>query len=386
MFKDKMWYNYLSYTDRKGIGKPLNMKKILALALALTMNFSLAACTKDNSHNDDSDTSDLPVYSQGINENGYFKGVTAKDYVSLGKYEGIEVPADEVAITESDVEDEIQYMLNSYSETKEVTGRPAQIGDEVNIDYEGYMDGEQFDGGTGNIGDLVLGSGSFIDGFEDGIVGHEVGDNFNLDLNFPDPYLNNEELSGKAVTFIVKLNAIYETVEPTLSDEFVATHLQEDYGWKTVEEMKKGIEEHLREDAIYDYVLTQVDNFDVSDVPESMVQHEANCMKAYYVQVAEMYGMTLDEFISRMGASSFDDLVDLYRAELTSSARSLLIYQAIAEDKGMTVTDEDIAEEFADMDESSMQEIEAYYGMPYIRCMLLNSKVEQLVCDTAVIK
>ena len=262
----------------------------------------------------------------------------------------------------------------------------AKLGDTVNIDYEGYMDGEKFDGGTGNNPSLELGSGSFIEGFEDGIVGHKVGDNFDLDLHFPDPYPNNTDLSGKAVTFIVTLNSITETIEPSLTDAFVAENFQEDYGWTTVAEMRSGMEEELKEDKIYDYVLTQVDNFEVSEVPESMVQYEAGCMKVYYEQFAAMYGMTLDDFVSGYGVSSFEELVEMFREELTSSARSYLIYQAIAEDKGLTVTDEDIKAEFADMDESSMKDIEDYYGMPYIRCMLLNSKVAQLIRSSAVVQ
>ena len=150
--------------------------------------------------------------------------------------------------------------------------------------------------------------------------------------------------------------------------------------------MRSGVEEELKEDALYNYVLTQVDNFEVSEVPESMIQYEAGCMKVYYEQFAAMYGMTLDDFVSGMGVSTFDELVEMYREELTSSARSYLIYQAIAEDKGLTVTDEDVAAEFADMDESSLNDIKAYYGMPYIKCMLLNSKVAQLIRDSAVVQ
>ena len=371
---------------RKGISDSMNKKSILALLLILAMLFSLTACKKDSGDDGGSESSELPAYSQGIDENGYFEGVTAKDHVTLGQYEGIEVPASEVAVTKSEIEDGIADLMASYSETKEVTDRAAQLGDTVNIDYEGYMDGEQFDGGTGNNPSLELGSGSFIDGFEDGIVGHKVGDNFDLELHFPDPYPNNTELSGKAVTFIVTLNSITETVKPSLTDSFVAEHFKEDYGYTTVAEMRSGIEEEMRENKIYDYVLTQVDNFEVSDVPESMVQYEAGCMKVYYEQFAAMYGMTLDDFVSGLGVANFDELTEQYREDLTASARTSLIYQAIAEDKGLSVTEEDVKEEFADMDDSEFNDIRDYYGMPYIKSVLLNSKVAELVRDTAVVK
>ena len=360
----------------------MNMKKIIALLLVLVMILGLAACKKDNGG---SESGDLPAYSRGIDENGFFEGVTAKDYVTLGQYEGIEVPASEVAISAEEIESEIESMLSGLTSTREVTDRPAQLGDSVDIDYEGYLDGEQFDGGTGNNPSLVLGSGSFIDGFEDGIVGHKTGDNFDLDLTFPESY-GNADLAGKAVTFIVTLNSISETVEPVLSDSLVAENFQTDYGWTTVEEMRNGIAEDLKEDAVYNYVLTQVDNFVVSEVPESMVEYEAGCMKDYYEQMAAMYGMTLEDLISGLGASSFDDLVDQYREELTSSARSSLIYQAIAEDKGLTMTQEEVEAEFAEMTDTSLEDIEAYYGMPYIKFVLLNSKVAKLIRDTAVVE
>jgi trigger factor len=117
-----------------------------------------------------------------------------------------------------------------------------------------------------------------------------------------------------------------------------------------------------------------------------MFQYEAGCMRVYYEQFAAMYGMTLDDFVSGMGVENFDGLVEMYREELTSSARSYLIYQAIAEDKGLTVTDEDVKAEFADMDESSYKDIVDYYGMPYIKCMMLNSKVAEMIRDSAVIE
>ncbi|MBP5749475.1 MAG: hypothetical protein J6X24_01665, partial [Firmicutes bacterium] len=171
-----------------------------------------------------------------------------------------------------------------------------------------------------------------------------------------------------------------------LTDAFVTMYLQEEHGWKTVAEMRSGIEEQLKEDKLYDYVLTQIDNFEVSDVPESMVQYEAGCMKVYYEQFAAMYGMTLDDFVSGLGVANFDELTEQYREDLTASARTYLIYQAIAEDKGLSVTEEDVKEEFADMDDSEFNDIRDYYGMPYIKSVLLNSKVAELVRDTAVVK
>ena len=365
----------------------MNKKSILAILLALSMIFSLAACTKDDTDNNSgSESTAAQSYSAGLDENGFFEGITAKDYVTLGQYEGLTVPADQLAITQAEIETEIDGLVSNYTDTKEVTDRAAQLGDIVNIDYEGFMDGEQFEGGTGNNPSLVLGSGSFIAGFEDGIVGHEVGDNFDLELTFPDPYPNNEELSGKPVTFVVTLNSISEEVEPELNDAFVKENFEENYGWTTVAEMRSGVEETLKENAMYDYLFTQIEDFEVSEVPEALFQYQANNMKAYYEQMATMYGMTLDDFVSGMGIGTMDDIVETAREQLTASARSMLIYQAIAEDAGLSVTDEDIKAEFADMEESEYQDIVDHYGMPYIKCILLNNKVADFVYDSAVVE
>ena len=150
--------------------------------------------------------------------------------------------------------------------------------------------------------------------------------------------------------------------------------------------MRTGVEEGLKEDAVYDYLFTQIEDFEVSEVPEPVFQHQANNMKAYYEQMASMYGMTLEDFISGMGVETIDDIVETAKEQLTASGRSMLIYQAIAEDAGLSITDEDVAAEFADMEESEYKEIVDYYGMPYIKCVLLNSKVADLIYDSAVVK
>lgn len=365
----------------------MNKKRILAILLALAMVFGMAACTKDSGDNGGSgDSADLPSFSQGITADGFFEGVTAKDYVTLGQYEGISVPAALADISLADIQGEIDGLMSSYTDTKEVTDRPAQLGDTVDIDYSGFMDGEQFEGGTGNNPSLVLGSGSFIDGFEDGIVGHSAGDNFDLELHFPDPYPNNPDFSGKAATFVVTLNSISETVEPELTDAFVAENFQSDYGWSTVEEMRSNIAEGLRYNAIFDYVSAQIEDFDVSEVPESMIEYQINSMKGYYEQMAAAYGMTTDDLISAIGVGSLDELVEQYREQNVASARTYLINQAIAEDAGIKVTQEDIDEMFSDMEDSEFQEIVDYYGLNYIKFYILNQKVQDLLVDSAVVE
>ena len=132
-------------------------------------------------------------------------GEISNDYVTITKYKGVEIDkVDADAVSDNDVEAQINSVLQSKSTTTEVTDRAAQTGDTVTIDYEGKKDGVAFDGGTATDAQLTLGSGQFIDGFEDGVVGHNIGDTFDLDLTFPENY-GNEDLAGQAVVFTLSL-------------------------------------------------------------------------------------------------------------------------------------------------------------------------------------
>ena len=147
----------------------------------------------------------------------------SNDYVTITKYKGVEIDkVDSTKVSDDDVESQINSVLQSKATTTEVTDRAAHNGDTVTIDYEGKKDGVAFDGGTATDAQLTLGSGTFIDGFEDGVVGHNIGDTFDLDLTFPENY-GNEELAGQAVVFTVTLKAISQTDVPELTDEFVHT-------------------------------------------------------------------------------------------------------------------------------------------------------------------
>ena len=149
------------------------------------------------------------------------KGIS-NDKITIKQYKGLEVEkVDPVEVTDTDVEDSINSTLQTKSTQNDITDRPAQEGDVVTIDYEGKKDGVAFDGGTAQDQQLELGSGSFIDGFEDGIVGHNIGETFDLNLTFPEDY-KSEDLAGQAVVFTVTLDKISEVIVPELTDELVA--------------------------------------------------------------------------------------------------------------------------------------------------------------------
>ena len=159
----------------------------------------------------------------------------------LGEYKGVPVMVQPTDVTDEEVESKIQTELDNNPELVEVD-RAAQEGDTVNIDYKGTQDGVEFAGGTGEDQDLVLGSGEFIDGFEDGLIGTKKGDVKTLDLTFPEDY-NQEALAGQAVTFEVTVNAVKEEKEAVLDDAFV----QRVSDFDTVEEYREDIRAQLKE-------------------------------------------------------------------------------------------------------------------------------------------
>ena len=155
--------------------------------------------------------------------------------VELGEYKGVTYTPASTEVTDEDVDAQIQAMLDRYP-TMNSVDRAAQQGDTVNIDYVGKLDGVAFDGGSATGTDLELGSGMFIDGFEDGLVGASKGDKLNLDLTFPDPYTNNPDLAGKAVVFEVTVNDVKESIPAELNEEFVTSYTD----YTTVDEFKEG--------------------------------------------------------------------------------------------------------------------------------------------------
>ena len=187
-------------------------------------------------------------YSSGLDENGYWEGVKALDYVTLPEnFASLTFKRSEIEPTEEEIQSEIDSLLSDHATEKQVTDRAAADGDTVNIDYAGSVDGVAFSGGTYSGYSLTLGSGTFIDGFEEQIVGHTPGETFDVTVTFPEGYRyrdspdsegNTVVLSGKKAVFSVTLNYISEKVLPELTDAWVAENYGESDDVHTVEELK----------------------------------------------------------------------------------------------------------------------------------------------------
>lgn len=278
------------------------------------------------------------------------KDVTIEtDNIIVGQYKGVEIEKVEVeAVTDEDIEDALNELVDEYTTTEDVTDRTdVQDGDIANIDYVGKIDGEEFEGGADEGFDLEIGSGTFIDGFEEGLIGAKVGDTVDVKVTFPDPYENNTDLSGKEAVFTVTVNSIQAEVVPELTDAFVA----ENTDYTTIEEYrtaKRGeLEAENKENAEYEkeYAAWEVvlDNCAVKKYDKDAVKENAISYKEYMEYMMSYSGYTLDAYVDEMGSTmeEFDEEA-VEQGKLAEKEKYLV--EAIAEKEGLELTDEDYEE------------------------------------------
>lgn len=293
-------------------------KKILMTAAATLLAVVMTGCSGSNA--------------------AYLSGVKASDYATPCDYSSIPVEEAAPSVSDTYLEYVIQYQLSSSATNEEITDRDdVEEGDIANIDYTGKMDGEEFDGGSATGYDLTIGSGSFIDGFEDGIIGHKVGEEFDLNLTFPEDY-SSEDLAGKDVVFTVKVNSISQKVTPELTDEWVASQSIDNVS--TVEEYRDYVYDSLMSQAQSTYdsdVQSKVADYVVEnstypqDPPQEMIDRLVESMKTYYTNYATQYGMELDDFLTTFLGADEDDPEAILTENATTSAKELLVMKAIAD-------------------------------------------------------
>ena len=291
------------------------------------------------------------TYSDGLDENGYWSGIKALDYVTLPEdYASISIARADVEPTAEQVQSQIDSVLSQNATTQEVD-RAAASGDTVNIDYAGTVDGVAFTGGTYSGYSLTLGSGSFIDGFEDQIVGHKPGETFDVNVTFPDGYSDSTDAEGNAVVlsnkkavFSVTLNYISEEILPELTDAWVEENFSSTDGVHTVEDLRAEYQKMLYQNnlntAVMDYLLA---NSTFKDLPKEVTDYQVNQCLNYYYTMAQYYGYDLDSFLrAAAGYNSADDLLDAMSDSITEYAREALLYQAVAEAMDIAPTQEQI--------------------------------------------
>ncbi len=284
-----------------------------------------------------------------IDENGVT--VKAKVYVKpeveIEGYTGLEVERPIAPVEDKDVDEEIERVRARNSRMTEVTDRPAQKDDIAVIDYEGFADGVPFDGGKGEGHELKLGSGQFIPGFEDQVIGHSVGDEFDVNVTFPEEY-HAKELAGKPAVFKVKLNALKFNELPALDDEFVRDVSEFD----TLDEYRKDIRAKLEEknrqtaDNIVENKLAEmlIDKLN-ADIPECMFETETENYVRDYDNRLRSQGLDLSTYFKYTGMT-LDAFRQQMRPQAEKQVKSRLALEKIAALENLTVTDEEIEEEY----------------------------------------
>ncbi|MCR4557272.1 MAG: trigger factor [Saccharofermentans sp.] len=298
---------------------------------------------------------------QDINDEGikYTVTVYVKPEFELGQYEGVEVPFKDQVVTDEDVDAEIERMRKRNASLEEVEDRPAQEGDTVTIDYEGFKDGVAFEGGKGEGYNLKLGSKSFIPGFEEQVAGHSAGENFAIEVKFPEDY-HAEDLKGADATFNVTIHAIKTEVVPELDDEFAKDVSEFD----TLDELKADVRAKQQERADKDNkagfenetVRAVCDNCEI-DIPQSMIDNEVEQMAQDQAARMSNQGIALEMYLQYVG-QSMDDFKKSLEPMARVRVKSSLVIEKITEKIDPEVTDEDYNEELTTIANSYKMDLE----------------------------
>ena len=319
--------------------------------------------------------------------------------VKLGEYKGIEGKMVVAEVTEEDIQDDIDSFCDMNEEEVEITDRPVEDGDTLNIDYAGFMDEEQFEGGTAEGAELVIGSGSFIDGFESQLIGHAVGEVVDIDVTFPDPYPNNPDYAGKPARFTVTINAIYNYVVPEFSDELVAANSEyatmSEYIAGRTKEMEEENAEMAREQFENDIIEEAIARCEFGGDIDAKIADYENQYTSYNDYLAQSYygidGATLFYYFYGMDN-------DAYYAYINEQSTYQTKYEAMLNEiikvENLTVTPEEYEKEFNDMfldyyGYASKEEVLADISQEEIDDMVNNTvlqdKARQIIIDNAVI-
>lgn len=284
-------------------------------------------------------------YSEGLDDNGHWTGIRALDYVTLPEdVSALPLSKADIEPTETEIQTQIDTLLNQYATTQNITGRAAQSGDTVNIDYSGAVDGVAFTGGTATGYNLTLGSHTFIDGFEDQIIGHNIGDTFDVTVTFPEGYGDSTDaegntitLSGKEAVFSVTLNAITQSVVPTLTDEWVETNFAASDDLHTADALRQYFDSALYannlDNAVMDYLLN---NATFKEIPTQITSYYIRMFLNYHSQLATQYGMELDAYAQAKGYADANAMLADSDAYFEHLAKQDLVFQAIAEQLDIT--------------------------------------------------
>ncbi len=278
--------------------------------------------------------------------------VAVEPEVKLGDYKGMEVPEQDTTVSDADVDSEIEKKRQQQAELVLKEDKPAAKGDTVVIDYEGSVDGKKFDGGSADNYSLELGSGSFIPGFEDQLIGHNTGDDVDVKVTFPKDY-HAKNLAGKDATFKVKVHEIKEKQLPDLDDDF-AKDVDEDVD--TLDELKDKTRKQLQEQkdnqakgAIEDAAIEKaVANAEIEDIPQAMLDEDTNRQMQQYLAGMQQQGISPKMYFQITGTKE-EDLKKQFANDAEQRVKTNLVLEAIVDDANIEASDDEIKDEIKDL-------------------------------------
>ena len=307
--------------------------------------------------------------------------VALKPEVKLGKYKGVKVEKADTEVTDEEVDKEIDKERESNARNIDVTDRAVKDGDIVTLDFEGFVDGTAFEGGKGENYPLTIGSGTFIPGFEEQLVGAEIGKETEVHVTFPEDY-QAEDLKGKAAVFKCTVKEIKEKELPTLDDEF-ASEVSE---FETLAEYKADVKGRLEErkakaarEAKEAAVIEEIIKDSDMEIPEAMIETQQRQMIDEFAQRIQMQGLTLEQYFQFTGAS-YDQMIEQVKPQAEKRIQSRLVLEAVAAAEKIEATEEDYEEELKSMAEAYQMEVDK------VKELLPEKSVQQIKEDIAVKK
>ncbi|MBT9773589.1 trigger factor [Coprococcus catus] len=384
-------------------GQDTMMKRSLKLgAVCLGMAVLLCACGKGSTESTEAASSETETaQSEAVSEtvaetedtNVYPYEYDVESMVKLGEYKGLTYTETDVSVSDDEVESQINSTLTAHATAEQITDRAVEDGDTVNIDFEGKIDGKTFDGGTASGASLTIGSGTFIDGFEDGLIGVKPGDKTTLKLKFPDEYKTNTDLAGKDVTFDVTVNYIKgDDIVPELDDDFVKGLNIDDVS--NVKEYRAYVKSQLQankeseaEKSKQSELLQQaVDNAEIKEIPEELVTQYATQYTDYYKQYASYFGLELSDFLTQymnQTEEEFNQSAEDYGKE---RAGYMLVVSAIAKAEKVDVDalyDEKVAQYAEQSGYADAATLEKDYSKRYLNQIIINEEVQNILEENA---
>lgn len=306
--------------------------------------------------------------------------------VTLGQYKGLEVEKAEATVTDEQVEAELNRMAENVASTETVDG-PAQMGNTANIDFEGFEDGVPFEGGKGENHDLKLGSGSFVPGFEEQIVGMSAGEEKDINITFPENY--HADLAGKAVVFHVKVNKVTETVVPAMDDEFAKDvsefdtldALKADIRAKAMERAQKNVQNEFETACI-----AKASENTTVELPNALVERELDTQMERFAYQLQMGGYSMEQYAKMMGGD-VKTMRNAFRPAAEKAAKESVTLEKIAEVENIAVTDEEIAaeiESLAKQYDLTVEKVKEMVPAEELTESLKTRKAVQVIVDSAV--